>query len=103
MRVSTSSLSSNSTMALVDSTVTKLDTSSVRDFRVLGSKSTASVCNTETVTNIIIVAAGEKRTNIDHVGCAKRFASQLGPGCSGFGVVKSRRRVNICGRVTRGN
>lgn len=69
--------------------------SSVRGVSVLGSTSSATVCNSETAGKIMVIAAGEKGTKTPGIDCSNSI--KFG-GCVGTPSVVSKRR---CIRLTQ--
>lgn len=77
------------------STVTNLGPTSVRDVAMLGSTTTATVCNTHTTGNIVIVAAGGNGTNGPRVAFSAGLSCSPGFSVSHLGLLDSRRGMGL--------
>lgn len=76
---------------------TAVGPSSTRSIRILGSTSTATVCNTHNTGNIIVVAAGGKGIKGPRLGCSKDFKFRRIAGA--VSVLSTCRFIGLRGRL----
>lgn len=72
---------------------------SVRSVRILGSTDSATVCNTETKRNIVVIAAGQKGRKGTDIGCSTGISIREVGGS--FGVLGKRSCVCRAGQCCR--